>query len=173
MNMKKIIAGICSLAMLATGSMLNLSASAAPRDRNQNQETTETTLPENFAGYMGDLDKDVSVGVTDIIMMQKYLHGIQTLDEEQFWFADMNFDEAVNIYDFILLKRAVISGEWTPVEYDEPKKNPYRTSKKHSETTEPEAKLQEPSDPGKFRTLSKHPFNRYFIICRHRVQAML
>ncbi|MBE6876097.1 MAG: hypothetical protein E7496_05120 [Ruminococcus sp.] len=149
MCMKKIIAGICSLVMLATGSMLNLSASAAPsgKDRNQNQETAETTLPENFAGYMGDLDKDVSVGVTDVIMMQKYLLGVQKLDAEQFWFADMNFDAAVNIYDFILLKRAVLSGEWTPVEYEqetteesteETTEETQETSEEVPETTEPE-----------------------------------
>ena len=149
MSMKKIIAGICSVAMLATGSMLNLSASAAPgsrdRDRNQEQEATETTLSAD--AYMGDLDRDVSVGITDIIMMQKYLHGIQTLDEEQFWFADMNFDEAVNIYDFILLKRAVISGEWTPVEYEEEPTETEPTEEPTEEETQPtEPETQETSE---------------------------
>ena len=120
MNMKKIVAGICSMALLASGNMLNLSASAASKDRNYNQETTEEIqLPENFAGYMGDLDSDVYVGITDIILMQKYLLGIQSLNADQFWFADMNFDETVNIYDFILLKRAVLSGDWTMTVYEE------------------------------------------------------
>ncbi len=133
MSMKKIIVGLCSLAMLAAGGMLNLNASAqTPSDM------------ENFAGYMGDLDKDSSVGVTDIIIMQKYLHGNQSLDAEQFWFADMNSDESVNIYDLVLLKRAVISGEWTPVEYEEEPSDPEPTEETQETNPDSENFIEPP-----------------------------
>ena len=127
MRMKKFLAGICSLAMLS-GGMLNAFA-AAPPDL------------ENFAGYMGDLDKDDEVGISDVIMMQKYLHGLQKLDADQAWFADMNFDEKVNIYDFILLKRAVLSGEWTPTVYEEEP-----TEETTEESTETPTEETQPSE---------------------------
>lgn len=133
MNLKKIIAGICSMALLTSGSMLN--ASAAPGGRNRDtQETTETQLPDNFAGYMGDLDSDVSVGITDIIIMQKYLLGTQTITQDQAWYADMNQDNLINIYDLILLKKAVLNHDWTMVVYDEP----IEETTTEPETTEPE-----------------------------------
>ena len=58
--------------------------------------------------------------------MQKYLMGNLKFTERNFQIADMNQDELVNIYDFILLKRAVLSGEWTTV-VSEPEEIPQPT----------------------------------------------
>ena len=102
MRMRKFLVGICSLVMLS-GGMLNAFA-AAPPDWSQ--------MPKNFDFYRGDLSENYVVDVTDIVIMQKYLSGKLKFSERYFQIADMNQDDAVNIYDFILLKKAVLSGEW-------------------------------------------------------------
>ncbi len=100
MSMKKIIVGICSLAMLAASSMLNLSAYVAPPDWD--------FMPDNFDFYRGDVSENFEVDIEDIIIMQRYLHGNLPYSflERDFRIADMNEDNAVNIYDLILLKKS-------------------------------------------------------------------
>ncbi|MDE5738239.1 MAG: dockerin type I repeat-containing protein [Oscillospiraceae bacterium] len=53
--------------------------------------------------------QDNAIGVTDAVVLQKYLHGKQTITEEQFIKLDRNHDNLVNIYDFVLLKKELIS----------------------------------------------------------------
>lgn len=59
----------------------------------------------------GDVTLDGAVGVTDIILMQKYLHGIETISEQAYKNADVTADQVVNIYDFVALKRKVLDGQ--------------------------------------------------------------
>ncbi|MDE6657144.1 MAG: hypothetical protein K2J88_00995 [Oscillospiraceae bacterium] len=47
--------------------------------------------------------------VTDVVLLHKYLHGKQTITQEQFTKFDKNHDNQVNIYDFVLLKKELIS----------------------------------------------------------------
>ena len=54
--------------------------------------------------------QDNAIGVTDIVILKKYLHGKQTITQEQFTKLDRNHDNLVNIYDFVLLKKELISG---------------------------------------------------------------
>ena len=118
MNRKKLIAGIFSLALFASGSMLNISAAAG--NRNSRQETTE---PEAVS-YKGDLTQNGSVDVAEVIMMQKYLLGKQKITEEKFHIADINDDNSVSVYDLLWLKKAVLSGEWITVVPEEPTEPP-------------------------------------------------
>lgn len=57
----------------------------------------------------GDVNLDGSVGVTDIILLQKYLHGKETISEEAYQNANLIADNVVNIYDFVALKRKVLN----------------------------------------------------------------
>lgn len=54
------------------------------------------------------LEKD-AVGVTDAVLMKKYLHGKQGITQEEFIRLDRNQDNQVNIFDFIILKQELIS----------------------------------------------------------------
>ncbi|MDE6777021.1 MAG: dockerin type I repeat-containing protein, partial [Oscillospiraceae bacterium] len=57
--------------------------------------------------------QDNTIGVTDVVILQKYLHGKQSITQEQFTKLDRNHDSLVNIYDFVLLKKELISGKNT------------------------------------------------------------
>ena len=57
----------------------------------------------------GDVNLDGSVGVTDIILFQKYLIGKETFSEEAYQNANIIKDDVVNIYDFVALKRKVLN----------------------------------------------------------------
>lgn len=54
----------------------------------------------------GDIDLDGEVGVTDVVMLQKWLLGSGDLQNWQS--ADIHQDGIINIYDLILLKRMLI-----------------------------------------------------------------
>lgn len=54
----------------------------------------------------GDIDLDGEVGVTDVVMLQKWLLGSGELQNWQS--ADIHQDDIINIYDLILLKRMLI-----------------------------------------------------------------
>lgn len=64
--------------------------------------------PVSAAALMGDVDVDGSVGVTDIVLLQKYLIGKETISEEAYQNANLINDNIVNIYDFVALKRKVL-----------------------------------------------------------------
>ena len=57
----------------------------------------------------GDVNLDGYCTITDIILLQKYLLGRETLSEEGFVYADINSDYKVNIYDFVLLKKQLLN----------------------------------------------------------------
>ncbi len=60
------------------------------------------------AGLSGDVDLDGSVSVTDIVLLQKYLLGKDTLSEDAAANADVTGDSRVNIYDLVILKKQII-----------------------------------------------------------------
>ena len=111
-KIKKILAGICGILMLTPANITNLSAFA----ENPNADK----LPADFWFYEGDLNQDISVDIADLILMQKYLLGLEQITEEQFLIGDLNSDRIVNIYDFVLLKRVVLGGEWTMIRHEPP-----------------------------------------------------
>ncbi len=57
---------------------------------------------------LGDVNGDSTVSVTDIILLQKYLHNKQKFTKEQFEIADMNSDGKVNVFDLVFLKRKLL-----------------------------------------------------------------
>ncbi|MDE6004194.1 MAG: dockerin type I repeat-containing protein [Oscillospiraceae bacterium] len=55
---------------------------------------------------LGDIDCDGEVGVTDVVMLQKWLRGSGNLPNWQS--ADLHQDGIINIFDLMLLKRMLI-----------------------------------------------------------------
>ena len=56
----------------------------------------------------GDISQDGIINVQDVIFLQKYLHGKQTITEKQFNIADMNHDGHLNVIDLALLKQQIL-----------------------------------------------------------------
>lgn len=93
MKMKKhILAALCSTAVLGAAAMLPVSGAWVAD------------------GYLGDLNCDGDVTVADIVQLQHYLLGQQTLDAAAASRAEMTGDGKVNILDLVLLKRCVLTG---------------------------------------------------------------
>ena len=56
----------------------------------------------------GDLDADGTVGVMDIVLLQRYILGVSPLTEAQYQLADINADACVDVFDLAYLKRLVL-----------------------------------------------------------------
>ncbi|MDE7120664.1 MAG: dockerin type I repeat-containing protein, partial [Oscillospiraceae bacterium] len=102
--------------MLTPANITNLSVFAENPDADN--------LPADFWYYKGDLNQDISVGVADVILMQKYLLGLEQITEEQFRIGDLDSDGIINIYDFVLLKQVVLNGAWTMIRHELPQDEP-------------------------------------------------
>ena len=130
-------AGMCAAAMMS-GTALH--AAAAPE-----------TL------FYGDVDRDGRVGVTDIVLLQKHLLGLQKLgSEEAVICADINADECVDVYDLALLKRYVIDRVAIPVFAEETPTEPMtEPTEPSSESTEPEPAATVPAEPETTETVTE------------------
>lgn len=76
-------------------------------------EMTETTEPTESGEISetfekGDILTDHAVNLQDLIFMQRYLLNLESITEEQMHAGDMDSNDLVNIYDFVLLKRALL-----------------------------------------------------------------
>ena len=76
-----------------------------PTETDPPTEPTETDPPRP---RKGDLDGDHETGLTDIILLQKYLLCCGDLTPAQCDAADMNEDDVLDIFDLGLLKRAAL-----------------------------------------------------------------
>ena len=76
---------------------------------------TTTTEPETIPEetevpvLIGDIDGDNQVSVKDIITVQRYLLGKESLSQEEYLLADLTNDQIVNIFDFIAMKQLVLN----------------------------------------------------------------
>lgn len=114
---RHIVAGLCSMAVLAAGSVMTASAA----------DWVQTL-------YLGDVEHDDVLNIVDIVKFYKHLHGMQPLTEFEGWLADVNQDKEVDIYDYALLKRAVLTGDWQTLEIRSEDESTEPTTE---ETTEP------------------------------------
>ncbi|MBQ8825237.1 MAG: C40 family peptidase [Ruminococcus sp.] len=57
----------------------------------------------------GDLNHDNEITISDTVIFQKYILGMQTLTQEQAKFADLTQDGIINIFDLTLLKHKLFS----------------------------------------------------------------
>ena len=66
---------------------------------------TTTETPQNLPG---DVNCNRVVNMIDVVYLQKYLMNQHYLNAESKKAADMNSDGRVNVFDMMLLKKAVI-----------------------------------------------------------------
>ena len=59
--------------------------------------------------FIGDLNQDNKITISDTVILQKYILGIQSLTQEQAKFADITQDGIVNILDLSVLKHKILS----------------------------------------------------------------
>ena len=57
----------------------------------------------------GDVNGDEEVSVSDVILFQKWLHGVPETSLANWKNADLNQDGRLNIFDFCLLKRLLLN----------------------------------------------------------------
>lgn len=85
-------------------------------------------IPSAAQTLAGDVDMSGSVGVADIILLQKYLLGQSPLSQEQFDNANVCQDESVDVFDLAILKRMAVNGQPTdPTDPTDPTVNPDAT----------------------------------------------
>ncbi len=70
------------------------------------EQTSDTNPDKPFTLYY-DVNLDEELNVTDAILLQKYLLGLEGFSEEQYHIADGNTDGAVNGFDLAILKRMI------------------------------------------------------------------
>ncbi len=61
-------------------------------------------VKENQKVENGDINGDGEVTISDGVLLQRYILGIENLSEAQLEYADMNGDSCVDIFDMIMLK---------------------------------------------------------------------
>ncbi len=66
-------------------------------------------LPSAAQTLIGDVNQDGSVGVADAVSLYQYLHNLTKLDAAALSNADVKTDGIVNVFDFSLLKKMIIS----------------------------------------------------------------
>jgi len=71
--------------------------------------TEETTLVDKYK--KGDVNTDGEINVSDLIVLQKYLLKKGGILPEQTYYADMDNNNRLNIFDSIQLKRLLILNE--------------------------------------------------------------
>ena len=69
---------------------------------------TATEPPVSYG--LGDINTDGSIGVADLVILQKHIIGREIMTKAQSAQADMNSDGTVDIFDLVELRRAVVQG---------------------------------------------------------------
>ncbi|HAJ97699.1 MAG TPA: hypothetical protein DCO72_08190 [Ruminococcus sp.] len=70
----------------------------------------ENDFPFIDVSGTGDMNSDCEVTVADVVLLQRYLHGLVRISKAQFDSCDINQDGLVNVCDLALLKRKLIYG---------------------------------------------------------------
>ncbi|MDE5753029.1 MAG: dockerin type I repeat-containing protein, partial [Oscillospiraceae bacterium] len=75
------------------------------------ESTTEEEIPPlagDIAPADGDINGDGSFGVSDVVLLQKWLLEVPDTHLTNWWTADFNDDNVLNVFDLCLMKRALI-----------------------------------------------------------------
>ncbi len=60
-------------------------------------------------GIIGDIDLNEKVEIADAVLLKKYIIGIIPFNIAEFIRADVNADNEVNVFDFIVFRRYLLS----------------------------------------------------------------
>jgi lysophospholipase L1-like esterase len=71
------------------------------------EETTEQTETDSQWTLMGDVNGDGKFSLSDLVLLQKYLLGTESLDSDAMERADWNGDGSLDAFDLALLKRGI------------------------------------------------------------------
>lgn len=63
-------------------------------------------LPKTISG---DLTGDGSVSIADAVKLQRFILGSSQMNDAEFFASDLNNDGSVNVYDFCLMRQALIN----------------------------------------------------------------
>ena len=61
-----------------------------------------------FEEVIGDLNQDGAFNVADLVLMQKYILGVETFNKEQAKIADMNGDGNIDSFDLVSFRKAIL-----------------------------------------------------------------
>jgi len=92
-----------------TTSTTTTTATTKPTTSTTTTATTSTTTTTETTTLAGDVNFDNAVSVSDVILLQHYLHKVDSFTKEQFLTADLNADKTVNVIDLALLKQRLIN----------------------------------------------------------------
>lgn len=93
---------------------IKISCTDAVRDTYRvidNEVSFEVTVQNTYQYEKGDVNTDGTVDVSDVVKLQKYLVKKESILPEQSYYADMDENDKVNIFDCILLKRLLMLTE--------------------------------------------------------------
>ncbi|MBE6877385.1 MAG: hypothetical protein E7496_11835 [Ruminococcus sp.] len=101
--MKKTKKTALTAAAFAAAMGMAVGAQGLPAESNAEYNSLFSLFSEK-----GDMDGDNLINLTDVVFLQKYLMGRQSMTQEQFYRADMNEDGRVNIFDLMLQKKELL-----------------------------------------------------------------
>lgn len=56
----------------------------------------------------GDLDMDGKLDAADLVVMSRYIRGMESINRMQFIIADMNEDQSADVFDLVLLRKELL-----------------------------------------------------------------
>ena len=102
---KKIMAMLTSAMCLATAALNSVNVVSAADEKT------------NVSFLMGDVNEDGSFGISDVVLLQKWLLGVPDTHLANWKAADFCEDNKLDVFDLTLMKRALLEGINSP---DEP-----------------------------------------------------
>lgn len=107
--MKKFLTIIISLAASVSMTAFSLPVHAANEFPDWFSYTgSQSSQPEAKSSYLGDLNDDGTLDSSDLAVLTNYFNGSEDLSDEIKEKADLNYDSAINIIDFITLKSMIL-----------------------------------------------------------------